>query len=252
VAIDAESSTDMAIGRLRAMRVSLGRARRLFRLREATLTCESLDLGLLPAALVATPVLLLLRPSLFLPLVLLLFLAPRQSSQGRGGGGTTFRLAVAASDLNSCGLWRFLLSAALRSIMENSVAGLVALPREVSGQLSEATSFELGSVGISERRLVVDARAKLPDGTLFDYRLRFGVTLVDVEGSKCIFWEDPEVKVVPGWPLPDFWAPIGGFAATRLPGSIQLSRTEITGSGALVVEGGLGRSRSLVRRRGSP
>lgn len=156
------------------------------------------------------------------------------------GSIASFRIEASANDLDKAKGWRFLLTAALRDIMEYSVAGFVALPREVSGELSTATSFELEAATIVERRLVMDAVARLPDGMIFRYRLRTGVKLLPgPAGTACVFWEDPEIRVAPGWPLPEFWAPIGGFAGRNFDGFLRLTRLDLSESSGLIVEGSL-------------
>jgi len=247
VRIDADSNTDMALGRISSANLSLQRVRRGFWLQNATLRCGAVDLGIRPLLLLCAPLLLLLRPALLMPVLLLVLLVPRLPSraiESRPGSGTSnqgrrasFHVEASADDLNKSRAWRFLLTAALRDIMEYSIAGLVALPREVSGELSTATSFELEAATIVEQRLVMDAAARLPDGVIFRYRLRTGMKLLPGPAGATVFWEDPEIRVAPGWPLPEFWAPIGGFAGRRFDGFLQLTRLDLSESNGLIVEG---------------
>jgi len=250
VRVLANSNRSLAFGRLNSFRLQLGRVHRGLQLQRGMLECGALDLGIKPLLLALTPLIALLRPSLLLPVLLLMLFLPglppalrRELGQQRLQDRRTrvaFSAELSAGDLAGSSLWRFLLTAGLRDIMEYSVAGLVALPREVSGELSSATSFELETVDIADSRLVMDAVARLPNGTLFKYRLRTGVALTDLQGAGCLFWQDPEIRVSPGWGLPDFWAPIGGFAGRRFSEFLQLSRLDILASGVLLVEGSLG------------
>jgi len=239
----------MAFGRLRSLQIKLGCVRRGLRVQRATFECDALDLGLKPLLVLLTPVIAFLQPHLLLPIWLLILFLPglpsalkkelkRRGSDEERRGRSSFSMLLSADDLNRSKLWRFLLTAALRDIMEYSVAGLVALPREVSGDLSSATSFELEAVDVADSCLVMDAVARLPDGVLFKYRIRTGLTLSKLgDGSNCLFWEDPSIRITPGWPLPEFWAPIGGFAGRRFSDILQLTRVDFPASGGLHVEG---------------
>jgi len=250
VRIAADSSTNLALGRIRSADLRLKHVRRGFWLQRAMLRCEAVDLGIRPLLILCAPLLVMLRPALLLPvLMLVLFLPglPSTVTNGKPGNDTSnlssnasFRIEASASDLDKSRGWRFLMTAALRDIMEYSIAGQVALPREVSGELSSATSFELEAATIVERRLVMDAVARLPDGVIFRYRLRTGVKLLPgPAGSTGVFWEDPEIRVAPGWPLPEFWAPLGGFAGRRFDGLLRLTCLDLSESSGLVVEGSL-------------
>jgi len=250
VRIAADSSTNLALGKLRSADLSFEHVRRGLWLQRAMLRCGAVDLGIRPLLILCVPFLVLLRPSLLLPLLLLVLFLPRlpstltdskpRNNTSNRSSIASFSIEASASDLNKSRCWRFLLTAALRDIMEYSIAGQVALPREVSGELSGATSFELESATIVERRLVMDAVARLPDGVIFRYRLRTGIELLPGAASDtCVFWDNPEIRVAPGWPLPEFWAPLGAFAGRRFDGFLRLTRLDLSESSGLVVEGSL-------------
>jgi len=243
VRIDAESSAALALGRLRSFKLHFGRLHRGLQAQRARLEAEALDVGYKPMFTVVAMLFLFIRPSLVLPLiVLVLAFMPGHFSESQVRNRATFSLHLEADDMDRSKLWRFMLTAALRDIMEYSLAGLVALPREINGELSTATCFELEAINIDDSRLVMDAVAQLPDGTLFKYRLRTGATLKATGPDTCIFWEDPEIQVSAGWPFPDFWAPIGGFAGRRIGGALQMTSISFPSSGGMTVEGRIGGS----------
>lgn len=256
VFLDAETNLDVVLGRIKSLRFQIGCTTRGLRLQRGHLQYEAADWGFKPWLMLLSPLIMLFRPALALPLlVCVLFLPGRilsgsqEASSGIVSTQGRFSIHLAGSDLNESGLWRFFLTAALRDIMECSVAGLVALPREVSGELSAATSFELEGVSIEDSCLAMDAVAKLPDGVLFKYRIRTGATLVQANGENVVFWEDPCIRVTPMWPLPSFWAPLGGFASRRLGTWLQLTRLEFPKTGGLDMEGALGRGGSTAVTR---
>ncbi|CAE8718993.1 unnamed protein product, partial [Polarella glacialis] len=245
VRIEALSSRDALLGRFQSLRLELGRLGRGIRLRQAVLDCKSLDLGFKPALLALTPLILLLRPSAFLPLLLIFCFAPSRlsqagpSSSGTSRSTTSVSATISGEDLSQSSVWKFLLTTALRDIMNYSIAGLVVLPREVSGELSSATRFELEGVDVTEKGIEMDAAAFLENNTIFRYKLRTGASIIEVNGEQVIFWEDPCIQVTPGWPLPVFWFPIGGFAGRRIGNFLRLTRLQFTAAG-IELEGSLG------------
>lgn len=258
------SYADLAWGRLQSLRLEVGRVRRLLKLQSFAVSGGNLDLGYKPLLGLSLPFVMLLMPKLFFPILLaMLWLPghsadwsspkdPRRQERNLVEGGAHFTATFAPEDLNDSSLWRLMLSAALKEIVEYSIAGLVALPREVEGQFTSATSFSLQAVDVADRSIVMSATAHLPDEATFSFKLRTGVTLADVEGSKCIFWDDPAIRVAPIWPLPEMWAPIGGFAGRRLPGWMQLERVHFPEDGGITVEGTLGRRQRPPSPSSSP
>eukprot|EP00931_Biecheleriopsis_adriatica_P083525 TRINITY_DN57115_c0_g1_i1.p1 TRINITY_DN57115_c0_g1~~TRINITY_DN57115_c0_g1_i1.p1 ORF type:complete len:299 (+),score=44.10 TRINITY_DN57115_c0_g1_i1:42-938(+) len=206
VAVKAEARSNRAVllGQFDSLKIEFNSLARGFRLRRTVLQFENANFTLKPTLLLLAPVLMVFSPSLLLPLLLVCMLPlGKQFGQASTGlrSSSRFSTAVAADDLNRCKLWRFLLTAALRDIMSYSVAGLVALPREVSGELSAATSFELEDVQVQDAYIVMGAVAHLPDNRSFKYKLRTSATLGDVDGSQCIIWEDPGIEITPGHAL---------------------------------------------------
>eukprot|EP00929_Paragymnodinium_shiwhaense_P106057 TRINITY_DN71153_c0_g1_i2.p1 TRINITY_DN71153_c0_g1~~TRINITY_DN71153_c0_g1_i2.p1 ORF type:complete len:380 (+),score=56.32 TRINITY_DN71153_c0_g1_i2:85-1140(+) len=238
--LSAASSRDVVLGRLSKLQLRLGRLRRGLRMQSGLLEADKLNLGFKPFLFLLTPVLMLWRPSILWASLLILLLVPDGSLGGKPRGSATFSCCLNAEDLQKCSLWRSALTVALRSIMENSVAGQLVLPREVSGQLSTATRFELEAVSIEDGRLVFDACAYLPENVQFKYRLRVGAIIAEIEGESCIFWDDPEIRVKTMWPLPDLWAPMVGVAGFRFPRQVKFSRIGFRDDGCIEVAGTLG------------
>lgn len=236
------SATDVVRGRFDTLRLELLQSKRGFRFQLLSIEYNDAILGIKPFLLALAPVVAIFWGYLLLPLVLLvLFLPSRDEVPEAMPAPGKFTACLSVDDLRSCGIWRRVLEGILRHIMENSVAGVLALPREVGGQLSDATSFELQSVDITDGLLVFGAAAKLPDATTLNYTLRFSADVGrDVVGRSCVVWQDPEVKVTPGWGLPVFWAPIGGFAGSRPPRPLRITSIQILPGEQLELQGELG------------
>lgn len=240
------SYSDLFWGRFQSLRLDVGRVRRLLRLQHLAVSADSLDVGYKPLLFLLLPLVAVLIPRLVFPILLVMLWAPGHStdfgSQSRHlrEGSTRFKVTFAPKDLNESSLWKFMLSAALKEIVDYSIAGQVALPREAEGQFASATNFSLQAIDVADRTIVMSATAYLPDNATFSFKLRTGLTLVDIEGSKCIFWDDPAIRVAPIWPLPELWAPIGGFAGRRLPSWLQFQSICFPQDGGIAVEGTLG------------
>ncbi|CAE7194415.1 unnamed protein product [Symbiodinium sp. CCMP2592] len=235
IELHSKSISDILLGRFATLRVNLKRAGRWLHVQQAEVEWKLVNLGLNPIFWLLMPLTLALRPKLALIALTLVYILPRGAQRDRST--TRFTASMSAEDLWSCRLWRAVVTAGLRDIMNYSVAGMVALPREVSGELSAATSFEVKSLEVANSCLIMDAVANLPGETVFQYRLKTGVSLGEVDGCQCILWDDPCIEVTPGWPLPQFWAPIGSFAGLGLTDKLRFSRLEFLSDGRLVLEG---------------
>lgn len=239
--VESESDLKLLLGRFSRLRLNLGRLKRGLRIQRGSVEVKNLNLGFKPSFLLVLPLLVILFPSLTWLFILILVLPPPSYWNGRQARAQKselqFSAEISTTDLNQSHVWRFCLTTVLRDIMSYSIAGMVALPREVSGELSSATTFEVEDIYTEDQKLVMNAVARLPNETLFKYRLRTGVVLETVEGEQCLFWDDPQIRVRPSWPLPEFWAPLGGFAGRRLGSTLQLTRLEVPVQGGIVVEG---------------
>eukprot|EP00913_Durusdinium_trenchii_P001418 g1313.t1 len=176
---------------------------RFMRARDLRVTWEEVDLGLNPVLYFALPLVMLWKPlpSFYLLLLFYLLRPAWQRSNPRRSSTQGSRDS--------------------RDIMNYSIAGLVA----ELGDLRQATTFELQGLQVTDA-LELDAVAQLPDNALFKYRLKTGLFVGDLDGSQCLLWDDPAIQVKPML-LPDFWAPIGGFAGRRLPARLRLRRLEV-------------------------
>ncbi|CAE7463903.1 CDC27B [Symbiodinium natans] len=238
IKLSSKSIADVLLGRFDTARVTLNRARRWLRVHKCEVECQLVNSGINPMFWLFVPLMLALSPRLVLVGWLLGYIfLPRAAKTEPGRRETRFTARLSAEDLWGCRLWRDVVTSGLRDIMNYSVAGMVALPREVSGELSAATSFEVKGLQVSESCLILDAVANLPGKTVFQYRLKTGVSLGEVDGCQCIIWDDPCIEVTPGWQLPKFWAPIGSFAGLGLPDKLRFSRFEFLSDGQLVMEG---------------
>ncbi|CAK9033368.1 unnamed protein product [Durusdinium trenchii] len=252
--LQGNSFWNLLLGRFSSLSCTLHRTKRFMRARDLRVTWEEVDLGLNPVLYFALPLVMLWKPLPSFYLLLLFYLLrpawqrsnPRRSStQGSrdSRGGLSFEASAGAEELWECRLWRSWLNVGLGDIMNYSIAGLVA----ELGDLRQATTFELQGLQVTDA-LELDAVAQLPDNALFKYRLKTGLFVGDLDGSQCLLWDDPAIQVKPML-LPDFWAPIGGFAGRRLPARLRLRRLEVQ-DGLLFVSGHVGGSQStaIVRR----
>eukprot|EP00435_Cladocopium_sp_Y103_P050600 s1559_g15.t1 len=246
VELKGSSIVGILLGRFSTLSVTLRQTQRLAHLREVKVTGQEVDFVLNPLLMVLIPLLLpvavLWKPLPTFYLLLVLYLLYREKSnapveseatgrKSRSRRDVTFEASAGTDELWKCHLWRSWLNLGLNDIMTYSIAGLVA----ELGDLRRATTFELANLEIVDGALVMDAVAKLPENTVFKYRLRTGLLLGEVEGSQCIIWDDPGIQVKPML-FPEFWAPIGGFAGRQLPPSLRLERLELQ-DGLLVVSG---------------
>lgn len=135
------------------------------------------------------------------------------------------------------------MESSLDTIMRNSVVGAAMAAASASqtgavaleaGQLSSAVGFSLARATFEGDRTVFSGRATLHNnqGEL-DFTLR-----ARIKGrGDALSWDYPELKISPGWPLPDFWVPVLADVGIQLPGSLTVDEAFGTPSGGLRVGG---------------
>jgi len=205
VRVQGRSNREIAKGNLQSLSVEFGQVRGpIFQARRGTLQGENLAIGYRPVIACLFPLLLL--TGLLSPLLLTLITLVAYSVSTPRTACLGYAVEVSESDLMGCLVLKTLLKLSLDTIMKTSVLGqaLSAASGDVSGALSSATAFEVKGITLENRRLLFDAQAVLPDESLFSFSLRTSVQAAE-EG---ISFVNPEIRVSPGWPLPDFWLPV--------------------------------------------